>query len=227
MGSGHARCDGSDPHANQALVTAGPRPEEALGTVIFLHGRGDFAENILSLGNAMGIAELAGVAPQAAGHTWYPNSFLAPVESNQPYLDSGLKRIEAIVADLLSRGVPSERIAVLGFSQGACLACEFAARHPRKYGAIIALTGGLIGPPGSLKKHRGSLEGTPVFLGTSDPDPHVPPERVKETEIELRRMGGEVVMISYPGLPHTINQDELGIARQMLQRMIGQNPPTR
>ncbi|MGD0768769.1 MAG: dienelactone hydrolase family protein [Tepidisphaeraceae bacterium] len=217
--------DESDPHGKQRMFTAGPAPEKAAGIILLLHGRGDSAENILSLREAIGADEFAAIAPQAAGYTWYPNSFLAALDSNQPYLDSALKRIDSIVIDLLGRGIASDRIALLGFSQGACLTCEYTARHPRRFGAIMGLTGGLIGPPGTARNYRGSLAGTPVFLGTSDPDPHVPYARVKETEAVLRQMGAEVEVRRYAGMPHTINEDELNICRQMLQRMIA--PPSK
>ncbi|HEY2589717.1 MAG TPA: dienelactone hydrolase family protein, partial [Tepidisphaeraceae bacterium] len=148
------------------------------------------------------------------------NSFLAPIESNQPYLDSALRRIESIVADLLARGVGSERIFLLGFSQGACLTSEFVARHPRRYGGAIAFTGGLIGPPGTPRDYAGSLAGTPVFLGTSDPDPHVPFARVEETRDVLERMGATVELRRYPGMPHTINEDEIEAARQLIRNAL-------
>jgi predicted esterase len=198
----------SDPHGALKELTAGPAAESARATLVLIHGRGDSAEGILS------------IAPEAAGHTWYPHSFLAPLESNQPYLDSALKRIESIVKDLLARGIANERIAFLGFSQGACLTTEFLARHPRRYGAAMALTGGLIGPPGTKRDYPGSLGGTPVFLGTSDPDPHVPFERVRETEAELNRMGAQVELRRYPGMPHTINQDEIDVCRGLLRNLI-------
>ena len=161
---------------------------------------------------------------QAAGHSWYPLSFLAPLEANQPFLDSALRRLETLVADLLARGVPSERIALLGFSQGACLSAEFAARHPRRYGAIMALTGGLIGPPGTAQDYPGSLAGTPAFLGGGDPDPHVPFERVQETAAVLTRMGAAVELRRYPGMPHTVNEEELEACRSLLRRLVSQHP---
>jgi len=209
-----------DPHANQPVVRAGPSPEEAAATIVLIHGRGASAESILSLYPELGIESLAAVAPQAAGHTWYPHSFLAPLEANQPYLDSALNKIAAVVTDLLSRGVPSDRIAILGFSQGACLASEYVARHPRRYGAVIALTGGLIGPAGTPRHYAGSLGGTPVFLGTSDPDPHVPFERVQETSDVLTRLGATVDLRRYPGMPHTINREELDACRALLQGVV-------
>jgi len=208
-----------DPHAGQPVLRAGPAPEEAPATLILLHGRGASAEDILSLGEAIGLRELSALAPQAAGNTWYPQSFLAPLESNQPYLDSALGKLDSIVAELLARGVASDRVALLGFSQGACLTCEFIARTPRRYGAVMALTGGLIGPPGTPRDFPGSLAGTPVFLGASDPDPHVPFARVKETEGVLSRMGAAVELRRYPGMPHTINEDELTACRALLDRL--------
>ncbi|MBC7782688.1 MAG: dienelactone hydrolase family protein [Burkholderiales bacterium] len=209
-----------DPHAHQPLVTAGPAPEQAAATLILLHGRGASAQSVLALHKELDIARLSAIAPQAAGSTWYPQSFLASIDSNQPYLDSALRRIESIVADLMTRGLPSHRIALLGFSQGACLAAEFAARHPRRYGGVMCLTGGLIGPPGTPRNYPGLLDGTPVFLGASDPDPHVPFARVTETETVLRGMGGAVELRRYPGMPHTVNQDELAACRALLMQLV-------
>jgi predicted esterase len=207
----------SDPHAAQPLLTAGPSPRGAAATLILIHRRGAGAESILSLYGALSIAKLAALAPEAAGATWYPHSFLAPMESNQPYLDSALRRIDTLITDLLAGGIPSERIALLGFSQGACLTSEYIARHPRRYGAVMALTGGLIGPPGTPRDYTGSLDGTPVFLGTSDPDPHVPFARVEETRDVLERLGATVDLRRYPGMPHTINQEELDACRELLE----------
>jgi predicted esterase len=205
-----------DPHGNERIVFAGPAPEGAAATLILVHGRGASAESMISLYDALGMEAVAALAPQAAGNTWYPHSFLAPIEANQPYLDSALRRIQTVVDDLMARGVPSERLALLGFSQGACLTSEFVARHPRPYGAVMALTGGLIGPAGTPRKYPGSLKGTPVFLGTSDPDPHIPFERVEETQGVLNRLGAKVEVRRYPGMPHTINQEELDVCRELL-----------
>lgn len=202
------------------MVHAGPSPETAAAVLILLHGRGATAEGMLDLFEAIALPEVAALAPQAAGFTWYPNSFLAPLETNQPYLDSALARIHALVTDLTSRGVRSEQIAFLGFSQGACLTCEFVARNPARYGAVMALTGGLIGPPGTPRTYSGSLAGTPVFLGTSDPDPHVPVERVEETRDVLTSLGASVELRRYAGMPHTINEEELSICHQMLEQLV-------
>jgi len=212
-----------DPHAGQPERTAGPAAEQARAVLVMLHGRGGSAESILSLYPRLHVPHAAAIAPQAANNSWYPQTFLAPIENNQPHLDSALRRIDALLGDLVGRGIPMERIALLGFSQGACLAAEYVARRPRRYGAIMLLTGGLIGPPGTPRDYSGSLEGTPVFLGTSDPDPHVPPERVEETADVLRRMGGAVELRRYPGLPHTINQDELAACRALIEAISG-NP---
>jgi predicted esterase len=209
-----------DPHAKQPILRAGPAPEDAAATLVMIHGRGAGAESILSLYRPLSIENIAALAPEAAGATWYPHSFLAPLETNQPYLDSALRKIDSIVTDLIAAGVPSERIALLGFSQGACLTSEFVARHPRRYGAVMALTGGLIGPPGTPRDYSGSLGGTPVFLGTSDPDPHVPFERVRETELVLTKLGATVEVRRYPGMPHTINQDELDACRTLLESIV-------
>jgi predicted esterase len=213
----------NDPHADQPVISAGANPRDAAATLVLIHGRGASAESILSLHKVLAIENLAALAPQASEHTWYPNSFLAPIPSNQPYLDSALNRIDSIINELLALSIPSERIALLGFSQGACLTSEYVARHPRRYGAVMGLTGGLIGPPGTPRDYAGSLGGTPVFLGASDPDPHVPFDRVRETEAVFVRMGAKVEVRRYPGMPHTINQDEMDACRTLLEAMISQS----
>ena len=208
-----------DPHADQPVLRAGPAPEHAPATVILVHGRGATAQSMLPLYDELNLPTLAVLAPQAAGHAWYPYSFLEPLELNQPHLDSALRRLGTIVDDLLARNVPGERIALLGFSQGACLALEFAARNPRRYGAILGLSGGLIGPEGTPRTYPGFLAGTPVFLGCSDVDPHIPLARVVETTDVLTRMGGQVDQRIYPGMPHTVNADELDACRALLERL--------
>jgi predicted esterase len=210
----------NNPHGDQPIVTAGPAPEDAELVLLLIHGRGATAQGMLSLREALGLETICALAPQAAGNSWYPNSFLAPLESNQPFLDSALGRIGTIVNDLAARGVASRRVAVLGFSQGACLTSEFVARNPRRYGAVMGLTGGLIGPPGTPRNYPGSLASTPVFLGAGDPDPHVPFARVKETEEVLSRMGAAVEIRRYPGMPHTISDEELDACRKMLKSAI-------
>lgn len=210
----------TDTRGGQPVESAGPAPEQAEAVLVLLHGRGGTAASILSLYDQFQSPTLAAIAPQAAESSWYPHSFLAPLSSNQPFLDSAIRWLESIVAGLIGQGIPSNRIALLGFSQGACLALEFIARHPRQYGAVLGLTGGLIGPPGTPRDYPGSLDGTPVFLGTSDPDPHVPFERVRETEDVLSKMGAVVEVRRYPGMPHTINEDEIAASRNLLEGMI-------
>jgi len=207
-----------DPH--EPVLTAGPPLEKAKAAILLVHGRGASAQSILSLYEELGAEQFAAIAPQAAGNTWYPYSFLSPLEANQPYLDSALHRLESIVADLLERGIPSQHIVLAGFSQGACLSLEFAARNARRYGAILGLSGGLIGPPGALRNYPGSLAGTPVFLGCSDPDPHIPFERVEESGDVLSRMNAKVDLRRYPNMGHTINDDELDACRGLLQAVI-------
>lgn len=210
-----------DPHGEQPIAVAGPPVERADGVLILIHGRGATAQSILNLHAELNLPTLAALAPQAAGHSWYPQSFLAPIQANQPFLDSALNRIETFIVDLLGRKIASDRIALLGFSQGACLASEFVVRHPRKYGAAILFTGGLIGPPGTDRNYPGgSLQHMPVFLGAGDPDPHVPFARVEETAEIFRRRGAEVDLRRYPGMPHTINAEELFAARSILQRIV-------
>ncbi len=207
----------ADPHAGQPVQHFGEPLDSARGVVILLHGRGGSADDILSLAQPLYLPQLAYLAPQAAGHTWYPNSFLAPIAQNQPWLDSALRKIEATVALAVDAGIPSDRIVLGGFSQGACLATEFVASHPRRYAGLIALTGGLIGPPGMDLTHAGSLDGTPAFLGSGDPDPHVPFERVQQSAAILTSMGASVTVRRYPGRPHTITPEELDFSRRLLQ----------
>ena len=208
-----------DPHAGSAVVSAGPAPEEAAATLVLLHGRGGTAREMLSLLPELKVPDLAVLAPQATGSTWYPYSFLQTMSLNQPYLDSALRRVESLVSELIGRGVATERIALLGFSQGACLACEFAARHPRRYGALMGLSGGLIGPPGTSRNYPGSLDGMPLFLGCGDPDAHIPFERVEETAAVLTRMNAATDMRRYPGMGHTISADEIDACSTLLQRI--------
>jgi predicted esterase len=192
-------------------------PSDARLTVICLHGRGASADDILGLADGFGVSDVAYVAPEASGHTWYPFSFLSPLAQNEPGLTSALGVIAALVADLGQRGVSADRIVLLGFSQGACLSLEFAARHARRYRAIVALSGGLVGPPGTPRAYEGSLEGTPVFLGCSDIDPHIPLERVHESTLVLRGMGADVDERIYPRMAHTVNQDEIDAVRSLLE----------
>ena len=209
----------ADPHGNQPVIHRGPAIGSAAGTVLLIHGRGASAGDILGLGHEFDLPELAYLAPEAAGHTWYPYSFLAPIEQNQPWLNSALNLLKTIVERASGAGVPLHKIALVGFSQGACLATEFVARNPARYGGLVAFTGGLIGPPGTQFNYSGQLSGTPCFLGAGDPDPHVPWKRVEESASVLSVLGGGVTLRRYPGLPHTINHDELQQAKQILSRL--------
>ena len=192
-----------DPHANTPVLHAGTPLAEARGAVVLLHGRGGSAEDILTLASPLHREGLAYLAPQAAGHTWYPQSFMAPLEANEPYLTSALAKVAAVVMRAEAAGINRERIVVAGFSQGACLTTEFAATNPARYAGLIAFTGGLIGPAGTNLHHEGSLHGTPALLLSGDPDPHVPWSRVADTAAELTRMGADVLARRYPrARPH-------------------------
>lgn len=192
--------------------------------VLLVHGRGGSATGILDLGRA--IVERAGVdaalvAPQAADHAWYPNSFLAPLETNEPGLGSGLVVLGGLVERLRGDRPDPDRVLLAGFSQGACLLLEHAVRRPRRYGGLIGLSGGLVGPDGAPRAHPGSLAGTPVLLGCSDVDPHIPRGRVEETARILAAMGADVDARFYPGLGHTVNDDELDRAAGILRTAVG------
>jgi phospholipase/carboxylesterase len=206
------------PHQGQPLLTAGEALEKARAAMIMIHGRGASAEDILELAAELMQPGFAFLAPQASGYTWYPNSFLAPIESNEPGLSSGLAVIAALLERLAGAGIPAERTMLLGFSQGACLMLEFAARNARRYGGVVGLSGGLIGPDGTPRDYAGSLAGTPVFLGCSDVDPHIPKERVEESAEVLRRLGGDVTARLYPRMGHMVNRDELRFVQGMMER---------
>ena len=208
--------DINDPHAKQTILHRGPNPAAARLAVILVHGRGGSAAEMLDVADGLGLDDVAWLAPEAAGRTWYPYSFLSPIERNEPGITSGLHVLGRLVEDLGQAGVPPERIGVLGFSQGACLSLEFAARRAGRYAAVIGLSGGLIGPPGTPRDYAGSLAGTPVFLGCSDIDAHIPVERVRESADVFRRLGATVDERIYPGMGHTVNDDELEAVRVLL-----------
>lgn len=208
----------SDPHAGQRVLRSGPAPRDARLVAILLHGRGASAEDILSLADRFSATDIAYVAPQATGSTWYPYSFLAPIAQNEPWLGSALRVLAGLVEDLDQQGIRAERLVMMGFSQGACLTLEFAARHARRYAAVAAFTGGLIGPAGTSWDYPGDFAGTPVFIGSSDVDPHVPLERVQESTALFHRMGAVVDERIYPGMGHTINPDELLAVNALLAR---------
>ena len=206
-----------DPHGDQPVLAAGTDLSEARAAMVLIHGRGASAENILGLAREFAAPDLAFLAPQAAGYSWYPHSFLVPVDENEPYLSSALRRVGAVVDGVIGEGIPAERVMLLGFSQGACLSLEFAARNPRRFGCVAGLSGGLIGAEGTPRDYPGSLDGTPVFLGSSDPDPHIPVARVHETDTVLSRMGARVTTRIYPRMGHTICEDEIQRVREMVE----------
>lgn len=185
--------------------------------MILLHGRGASAEDILSLATEFQPNGIAYLAPQAAGRTWYPYSFLAPIAQNEPGITSALGVITRLIEDARRDGVESRRIGILGFSQGACLALEYAARHAMRYAAVCGLSGGLIGPPGTRREYAGSLDDTPVFLGCSDVDPHIPLERVQESADVFRRMQANVDERIYERMGHTVNKDEIDAINTLLR----------
>ena len=205
-----------DPHAHQPVFRAGPQPANARIVAILLHGRGASAEDILGLSREWRLQDVAYLAPQASGSTWYPYSFLAPLEQNEPGISSGLGVMSGLLQTLKEQGIQSERVALMGFSQGACLTLEFAARHPRRYAAIVAFSGGLIGPPGTSRDYQGTFDDTPVFIGCSDVDPHIPLERVIESSATFRRMRATVDERIYPRMGHTVNRDELDAVEALL-----------
>jgi predicted esterase len=189
--------------------------------MIMVHGRNAAPENILELAPVLDRPEFAYLAPAAANGTWYPFSFMAPREKNEPGISSGLFVIESLVSDLLAHGFDPQSIMLLGFSQGACLASEFSIRHPRRYGGVMALSGGLIGPPATTWDDvTVSLDAMPVFLGCSDVDSHIPAERVLETEAVFRRLGASVTRRLYPGMGHTVIADEIENVQRVMDEVL-------
>jgi predicted esterase len=206
----------TDPHRDQPVRTLGAPLAQAAAAIILLHGRGASAEDILGLASEMYDEGVAYLAPQAAGHQWYPYSFLAPIAENEPWLSSALAKVAAVIKLAVDGGVPLERIFVCGFSQGACLSTEFIARNPGRYGGLVAFTGGLIGPPDADLHHAGNLAGMPALFSSGDPDPHVPWSRVLASAKEFTAMGAEVQTKRYPGRPHTVLPQEIEAARELI-----------
>lgn len=212
-----------EPHGSQPILRAGPTLDSAGAVGILVHGRGADPRDMIGLAQAFRRPDIAYLAPAAAGNTWYPFSFLSPREKNEPGISSGLSVIDGLVQECLERGIPEQKIVIGGFSQGACLASEFCVRHPRRYGALLAFSGGLIGPPGSTwDELSADLSSMHVFLGCSDVDPHIPKERVNETEEVYTRLGATVIRKLYPGMGHTINEDELREAQRVLDLVSSQ-----
>jgi predicted esterase len=198
------------------VVEAGDSLAKARAAMILVHGRGATAADIMTVGAELMQPGFAYLAPQAEGNAWYPYPFTAPLEANEPYLSAALGVIESLLARVEAT-IPAQRVILLGFSQGACLTLEFAARHARRYGGVVGLSGGLIGPPETPRDYPGSFDGTPVFLGCSDIDPHIPKERVIETGEVFKRMAAKVTVRLYPGMGHTVSQDEIDAVREIVE----------
>lgn len=209
-----------NPHQGQPVRVAGEPIGIARAAMLMVHGRGASAVDILSLSDQFDQTGFAYLAPQAAGNIWYPNRFLVPLAENEPWLSSALAFVGEVFTEIVKAGIPSERVMLLGFSQGACLMLEYAARNAIRYGGIVGLSGALIGPDDTPRDYLGSLAGTPVFLGCSDTDFHVPKERVDQTAEILKKLGGEVTERLYPNLDHSVNQDEIGFVRGMMQSLL-------
>lgn len=213
-------------HNPNNIRTAGKPLEEATKVMIMVHGRGGSARDILALSEYIDDPDFAFIAPEANQNTWYPYSFLQPMERNEPYLSSALNVLAMVRARLQSDfNFKPLQIYWLGFSQGACLALEFVARNPMPYGGVFGLSGGLIGPPDTPRDYAGSFEHTPIFLGCSDVDSHIPKERVLESEAVFRRMGAEVTTKLYPNFPHTINEDELKVVNSLIASSLNRHEP--
>lgn len=198
------------------VIISGNKIKDATKALIMLHGRGATAEDIMGLAGHLTVQDFSLVAPQATNHSWYPYSFLAPPDQNEPWLSSALTVLDAVVSDLNKEGITSDRVYFLGFSQGACLTLEFVARNAGKWGGAIAFTGGLIGDKIYPENYKGDFQGTPIFIGTSDPDPHVPVNRVLSSAKILRSMNANVTEKVYPGMGHSISADELALANTLV-----------
>lgn len=209
------------PHAGQPLLTLGPGLESSRAAMIMIHGRNAGPRNILELAGPLHHPDFTYLAPAAQGGTWYPFSFLVETDRNEPGLSSGLLVIDRLMQDVQAKGIPRRRIILLGFSQGACLSSEYAVRHAGRLGGLIVYSGGLIGPPGTRWEQPGEFGGTPVFLGCSDADAHVPKARVDESAGVFARMGAEVTERIYPGMGHQVNEDELNFTRDLMGRVAG------
>ena len=198
------------------IYTAGKELREAEKVLVLIHGRGGSAKEFLSLANQLNPQDFAVLAPQATDFTWYPNSFLAPVTQNEPEYSSALEVLEELLEDIKETGIASENIYFAGFSQGACLTLEFVTRYAQRFGGVAAFTGGLIGDKIYTENYSGDFNGTPIFIGTGDPDPHVPVERVEDSAEILREMNANVEVKIYKNRPHTISEDELKLANNFI-----------
>jgi phospholipase/carboxylesterase len=209
-----------EPHAGQRVVREGVPLDRARAAVIMIHGRGARPESILELVPHIDQPDIAYVAPAASGGTWYPKSFMAPIEDNEPGISSGIAVVHSLIDETIAAGIPTGRLMLLGFSQGACLMCTAAQRRPDRYGGVIAFSGGLIGPAGTAWSEHGSFRSTPAFFGCSDQDAHVPEQRVRDSAAVYERMSAAVTTRIYPGLGHLVNEDELAFARELLAQLV-------
>lgn len=208
------------------ILQAGAPVDQAAGALILLHGRGGNAQEMLALGRDLTNNRLALLAPQAPDHTWYPFSFLAPRQQNEPFLSSSLRVVEQALADAMNAGLKPSQVAFCGFSQGACLATEFVARHPQRYAALLAFTGGLIGPLAEPISLTGDLDGTPVLLSSGDPDPHVPWARVRQSGELLTGIGATLTLQRHPGRPHTVLPEEIAKGKELLFELLSASRPS-
>ena len=209
----------ADPHAESAVLAAGAPLAEAHAAVVLVHGRGASAEDILGFAGPLTRPGVAFLAPQAADNSWYPQRFLAPLAVNEPWLGSALGKLATLRGVIVASGIPDQRIVWLGFSQGACLASEYVARNPRRWGGLVAAVGGRIGPQGSKFEDPGELARTPVYLGCGDPDPHIPWRRVEETADAFTRQNAEVTLRRYAGFPHSVHPEAVSFARHLLEEL--------
>ncbi|WP_256297979.1 alpha/beta hydrolase [Haloarchaeobius salinus] len=209
------------PHADPQVLTTGAPLEDARAAVVALHGRGAMARSVLTLADELDVSDVAWLGPQAAGNTWYPYSFMADMANNEPHLSSALELVDETVERAVDAGVPRERVVLLGFSQGACLASEYVARNATRFGGLVAFSGGLIGPEGTPRDYDGDLDGTPVYLGCDSNDPHIPKERVHETRDVLSDLGADVTEQIFEGMGHTIIPEEIEGARDVLASAVG------
>ena len=207
------------PHAGQPVARLGPPLDAARAVVILIHGRNAAPQNILELVPAIHHPDVAYLAPAAAGGTWYPLSFMAPIEQNEPGITSGISVVHALIDESIAAGVGADHVMLLGFSQGACLASTAALRRPDRYGGLLIFSGGLIGPPGSPWNEEGGFDSTPVFLGCSAHDAHIPESRVHETAAVFERIGADVTTRIYPGTAHLVTDDEIVVARDLVDEL--------
>jgi phospholipase/carboxylesterase len=206
---------------SKEYITAGIPAQQANAALVALHGRGGSANDIIRLAGTLKLSNIAIYAPEATNNSWYPYSFMAPEEHNQPALDSALDAVDSLVKKIEADGIPAERIYFLGFSQGACLTVDYIARNAKKYGGAVVFTGGLIGGQLITERYKGNFNGTPVLISTGDPDPHVPLSRVEESVKVLEQLGAEVTLKVYPDKPHTITREEIELAQDIVFNKIG------